>query len=67
MADRALCKTLRPIPHPTDRPEGSILGDVDGIVQLWFDDMDGFRAFYNSRSYKNVIKPDEERFAAVLV
>jgi len=29
--------------------------------------MDGFRVFYHSRSYNDVIKPDEERFAAALV
>jgi hypothetical protein len=39
-----------------------VLGEVDGIVQLWFDDIDGFNAFANSPSYQNVIKPDEERF-----
>jgi uncharacterized protein (TIGR02118 family) len=45
-----------------DKPGGMVLGDVDGIVQLWFDDIDGFNAFANSPSYLNVIKPDEERF-----
>ena len=45
-----------------DRPEGPVLGDVDGIVQLWFDDIDGFHAFANSSSYRDVIQPDEERF-----
>ncbi|CAD6532618.1 hypothetical protein LMG27952_02640 [Paraburkholderia hiiakae] len=45
-----------------DRPEGAVLGEVDGIVQLWFDDIDGFHAFANSPSYRNVIQPDEERF-----
>jgi uncharacterized protein (TIGR02118 family) len=45
-----------------DRPEGPVLGEVDGIVQLWFDDIEGFNAFAASPSYKNVIQPDEERF-----
>jgi hypothetical protein len=38
------------------------LGDTDGIVGLWFDDIEGFKAFANSPSYRNVIQPDEERF-----
>jgi hypothetical protein len=31
-------------------------------VELWFDDIEGFKAFANSSSYRNVIQPDEERF-----
>jgi hypothetical protein len=46
-----------------DRPAGPNLGDTDGIVELWFDNIDGFNAFANSPSYLNVIKLDEERFA----
>jgi hypothetical protein len=38
------------------------LGDTDGIVELWFDNINGFNAFANSPSYLNVIKLDEERF-----
>jgi len=45
-----------------DRPAGPNLGDTDGIVELWFDDIDGFNAFASSSSYLNVIRPDEERF-----
>jgi uncharacterized protein (TIGR02118 family) len=45
-----------------DRPAGMTLGEVDGIVQLWFDDMAGFDAFANSPSYRDVVQPDEERF-----
>ena len=45
-----------------DRPGGPNLGDTDGIVELWFDDIEGFNAFANSPSYRNVIQPDEERF-----
>jgi hypothetical protein len=45
-----------------DRPAGPNLGDTDGIVELWFDNIDGFNAFANSPSYLNVIKLDEERF-----
>jgi hypothetical protein len=45
-----------------DRPTGLNLGETDGIVELWFDDINGFNAFANSPSYLNVIKLDEERF-----
>jgi uncharacterized protein (TIGR02118 family) len=45
-----------------DAPAGVVLGDTDGIVQLWFDDMAGFTAFANSPSYLNVIMADEARF-----
>jgi len=38
------------------------LGDTDGIVELWFDNIEGFNAFADSPSYLNVIKQDEERF-----
>src|SRR5712664_675557 len=44
-----------------DRPSGPNLGDTDGIVELWFDDIEGFNAFANSPSYRYVIQPDEER------
>jgi hypothetical protein len=30
--------------------------DRDGTVELWFDDIEGFNAFANSASYKNVIQ-----------
>jgi uncharacterized protein (TIGR02118 family) len=45
-----------------DKPVGPNPGDTDGLVELWFDDIDGFIAFGNSPSYLNVIRPDEERF-----
>ena len=45
-----------------DRPAGPNLGDTDGIVELWFDNIDGFNAFADSPSYLNVIKQDEEKF-----
>jgi hypothetical protein len=44
-----------------NRPAGPNLGDTDGIVELWFDNINGFNAFANSPSYLNVIKLDEER------
>jgi uncharacterized protein (TIGR02118 family) len=45
-----------------DAPHGFVLADIDGIAQVWFDDMDGFNAFYASPSYINVIQPDELKF-----
>lgn len=33
-----------------DKPGGPNLGDTDGIVELWFDDIDSFNAFGNSPS-----------------
>ena len=39
-----------------------MLGETDGIVELSFDDIEGFKAFGNSKSYLEVIRPDEERF-----
>jgi uncharacterized protein (TIGR02118 family) len=45
-----------------DKPAGPNLGDTDGLVELWFDDIAAFNAFGNSPSYRNVIQPDEERF-----
>lgn len=45
-----------------DKPDGPTLGEVDGIVQLWFDNIEGFNAFGKSASYVDVIRPDEERF-----
>ena len=41
---------------------GPDLGDTDGIVELWFGDIESFNAFANSPSYKNVIQRDEARF-----
>jgi uncharacterized protein (TIGR02118 family) len=45
-----------------DKPTGPNPGETDGLVELWFDDLDGFNAFASSPSYLNVIQPDEERF-----
>ncbi len=45
-----------------DIPKALPITEVDGIVQLWFDDIAGMNAFFDSPSYKNVIQPDELRF-----
>ena len=47
---------------PAIGPAGPNLGDTDGIVELSFDNIEGFNAFARSPSYLNVIKQDEERF-----
>ncbi len=47
----------------SDRPNGPNLGQSDGIVELWFDDIDGYNAFATSASYLDVIQLDEERFS----
>lgn len=44
------------------RPAEYLLSDVDGIAQIWFDDLDGVRALFSSQNYRDVIKPDEEQF-----
>jgi uncharacterized protein (TIGR02118 family) len=45
-----------------DRPLGLFDSSIDGIVQLWFDDLAGFRTYYASDNYRDVIQPDEKRF-----
>jgi uncharacterized protein (TIGR02118 family) len=45
-----------------DRPEGPNLGETDGIVELWFDDVEAFNAFSCSPTYIDIIRPDEEKF-----
>jgi hypothetical protein len=52
----AIAKRSRDPSLPASSPQ------TYGIVELWFDDIDGFNAFANSPSYLNVIKQDEERF-----
>lgn|GEM_PF-6119539 len=39
-----------------------MLADYDGIAQLWFDDMDGFRGVFSSQNYRDVIRIDEQKF-----
>ena len=36
--------------------------DFDGIAEIWFDDMTGFRGVFDSKNYRDVVTPDEERF-----
>jgi uncharacterized protein (TIGR02118 family) len=44
------------------RPMGMFDSAVDGIAQLWFDDMAAYNEFYASDDYRNVIEPDQKRF-----
>jgi len=45
-----------------DYPKGVVPADVDGIAQLWFDDMDGWLEYLNSDNYRDVIRLDEQKF-----
>jgi len=45
-----------------DHFEGFATADVDGVVQFLFDDMDDFRGLFDSQTYRDVIRPDEEKF-----
>src|ERR1700734_537357 len=41
---------------------GTTSSNFDGIAEIWFDDMSGAKAFFESRGYKQNIIPDEEAF-----
>jgi uncharacterized protein (TIGR02118 family) len=43
-------------------PDGYAVAPYDGIAEIWFDDMAGFLGVFASRTYAEVIKPDEEKF-----
>jgi uncharacterized protein (TIGR02118 family) len=45
-----------------DTPAGLSAAPFDGIAQIWFDDVGGFLEYLNSSNYKDVIRPDEEKF-----
>ncbi len=34
----------------------------DGVTELWFDDMAGLEAVFQSEDYMNTIRPDEAKF-----
>ncbi len=49
--------------HTTsDHLEGRSMAPYDGVVEMWFDDMDGVRAVFESEEYKQNIVPDEDTF-----
>jgi uncharacterized protein (TIGR02118 family) len=43
-------------------PDGVSIANVDGIAQIWFDDMAGFHGVFSSQNYRDVIRVDEEKF-----
>jgi uncharacterized protein (TIGR02118 family) len=43
-------------------PDGWAVPPFDGIAEIWFDDMAGFLAVFASKTYEEVIKPDEMKF-----
>jgi uncharacterized protein (TIGR02118 family) len=45
-----------------DAPGGIALANIDGVAQLWFDDLAGFNGLFGSQNYRDVIRPDEARF-----
>jgi uncharacterized protein (TIGR02118 family) len=44
------------------RRNGFAAAPYDGIAEIWFDDLDGFLGVFASRTYEEVIKPDEIKF-----
>jgi uncharacterized protein (TIGR02118 family) len=43
-------------------PDAFAVAPFDGIAEIWFDDMAGFLGVFASRTYEEVIKPDEMKF-----
>ena len=49
--------------HPTaDHLDGRTMAAFDGVTEMWFDDLDGVKAVFESDNYKTNIVPDEQRF-----
>jgi uncharacterized protein (TIGR02118 family) len=46
----------------TNPPYDVKVADYDGIAQLWFDDIEGFRGVLISMNYMDVILVDEQKF-----
>jgi uncharacterized protein (TIGR02118 family) len=45
-----------------ETPDGFAVPPFDGIAEIWFDDMAGFLGVFASKTYEEVIKPDEMKF-----
>ena len=45
-----------------DALPGTTAANFDGIAEIWFDDISGAKAFFESDSYKKNVIPDEEAF-----
>ena len=41
---------------------GTTVSNCDGIAEIWFDDISGIKAFFESEGYKQNVIPDEEAF-----
>jgi hypothetical protein len=41
---------------------GTTASNFDGIAEIWFDDISGAKAFFESDGYQNNVIPDEEAF-----
>jgi uncharacterized protein (TIGR02118 family) len=49
--------------HKTgDALPGTTTSNFDGIAEIWFDDISGAKAFFDSDGYKKNVIPDEEAF-----
>jgi uncharacterized protein (TIGR02118 family) len=45
-----------------DALPGTTASNFDGIAEIWFDDISGAKAFFESNGYKQTVIPDEEAF-----
>jgi uncharacterized protein (TIGR02118 family) len=43
-----------------DALPGTTVSTFDGVVEIWFDDISGAKAFFESDGYKKNVVPDEE-------
>jgi hypothetical protein len=41
---------------------GTPTSNFDGIAEIWFDDISGAKAFFESDGYRQNVIPDEEAF-----
>jgi len=42
--------------------QGTTASNFDGIAEIWFDDISGAKAFFESDGYRQNVIPDEEAF-----
>jgi uncharacterized protein (TIGR02118 family) len=45
-----------------DALPGATASNFDGIAEIWFDDISGAKAFFESNGYRKNVIPDEETF-----
>ena len=45
-----------------DALPGTTASNFDGIAEIWFDDISGAKAFFESDGYRQKVVPDEEAF-----